>query len=386
VTYYDVQRPDLDRLEKLAWSNAYSFKEVSILAMDLLVILAGFPCLAQAMIDCDFLTRFVNDIPLARPLKALARFAKITGDCRDAVIDYGAVYQIELLPPAVFDIKVFACVCGFARAVAYYEVLDSGRRGIVTQFFVRLADIESIQSEPTHRYLRAVVKAAENPSICNSIPAMNVLGALQRHWGSEDQDWYCEAARFLCAQARLPRPVAHVRVGWKVVLEMLGRFAGAEEIVATASMALIDLVATDVGLFISEGLVQAVVARFDGASFLVKSHIAAAVSAAFCEASVEQFVILVDLGLGALLLECLPEAGYSADISAFILRGLCAYLRKMELLANRSELFASQFAENEDFLRWMREMDDSGAFSWLPEWEAMTSLVTSIAQSQGIKT
>jgi hypothetical protein len=153
----------------------------------------------------------------------------------------------------------------------------------------------------------------------------------------------------------------------------------------TASRALIDIVSSDVELFTSEGFARTIVPIFEGGSFEVKVHVAGAVSVAFCKESVGQFVVLTEAGLGELLLKCVPEGQSSPEMSVLILSGLYSYLRVMKALANGSELFAKQVAENEDFCAWMHRIESQKEFALFDEWRDLSGLVPDLAQIYGIK-
>jgi hypothetical protein len=250
----------------------------------------------------------------------------------------------------------------------------------VCDLFRWLAEVEEVQEVAVDRYLLTVSKTAGTlPAV---VPVVNVLDAIVRRGDAPHADWHWRAAEFVSVLASTAGP--ELERCWQIALAILTRFAGVEKIANAASRAFVGLVGSDVAFFVRAGLAGPLAALFRDASFQVKANIAAAVSAAFCEATVGQFTALA--GLGEVLFESLPARGHNEDVFGIILHGMGVFVQKMEVLPNRSELFAEQILANDDFRAWMREMGDgeiARAFGAMEEWERFAALVRTIARAHG---
>jgi hypothetical protein len=348
------------------------------------VILAGFPCVRPAILESDLLTFFVNEFPLSDPIRACARYARISSAARNEVIDFGGLDRLlQELERPVPDVK-FSALCDFAKGMATWETDAPAYSIQIAELFVKLSEL-AVSPEP--RYLAAVLKVAENNGLASIIPQLGIFPMLVKHRASGEAQWQMRAAHFLCHASVQARDalLPDLLLCWQLVLDLLQRFLKTDEIAVPAARALIGLVATSVAAFIDNELVEPIVQLFPECSYDVKCQIAAAVSAAFCEASAEEYVVLAEhYGLGGLVLTNLPNATQGSACFGLILHGIIVYLEKMAVLPTRVELFRTQVIENEEFQEWMKEMEETNtvdSFGVGEEWDGLTALVRSIEQS-----
>jgi hypothetical protein len=307
-------------------------------------------------------------------------------EARNEIIEHGALDSILEDLSIAFPFSDFAAICDFAGSLISFEIEDY-LTSIEAQF-VRLADLEKQQPYPSKSYLEAVFVLTERQNFVDILSRLNVLDMFEIRQGWADPAWHLQVAAFLCTQSRLEQEQIQFDQCWRIAIAILNKFWRVEKVAEMTTRAFIGLVGCDVDIFVCGSIVPFVMGLFATASFEVKTNLAAAVSVAFCEATVEQYCTLIEYGLGGLLFESLPGVGFCGEAFGLILHGLRMYFQKLEIIPNREEILAEQVLTNQDFWSCMKEMEEDwmvNGFEVEAEWQGLVAIVRAIMKDPVIE-